>query len=88
MPGLRWELFHAIADAGSAEARRRVTALGLERRIIFRNVAFETHSQTLKDRGGGEVPALWDGSTLRSGVAPVLAGLELLVREDPGPPTG
>ena len=69
-----FELFHRIVDAGSAQARKRVTALGLE--LKFRNVEFEKPAARLKELGGdGTVPALWDGETLHVGTEAVLARL-------------
>ena len=70
------ELFHRLADDGSAAARRRVLALGLEGRVTFRNVAFAAHREALAARGGAATPALWDGERLHVGVDAVLAALE------------
>ena len=70
------ELFHRLADGPSAAARRRVLALGLEGRVTFRNVAFDSHREALAARGGAATPALWDGERLHVGVDAVLAALE------------
>ncbi len=71
------DLFHSLADPGSAEARRRAGALGLLNRLRLRNVHFESHRAALVELGGGSVlPALWDGRTLHQGLGPVLAALE------------
>ena len=69
------ELFHRLGEEGSAAARRRVLALGLEGRVAFRNVAFDSHRAALAAHGGGATPALWDGSRLHVGVGAVLAEL-------------
>jgi hypothetical protein len=73
MPGL--ELFHRVAEPGSAEVRRRVLALGLEERVAFRNVEFASHREALAARGGAVTPALWDGARLHAGAPAVLAAL-------------
>jgi hypothetical protein len=75
------ELFHAIGDEGSAEARRLVTDLDLVRRVRFRNVHFAEVAADLAARGGGATPALWDGVRLIEGRAAVLAALRALVDE-------
>lgn len=74
------ELFHAIADSGSAAARRRLVELELERRVRIRNVTYPEVEADLRARGGGamETPAFWDGRTLAVGEAAVLAALERL----------
>jgi hypothetical protein len=77
----RLALFHQLADPGSAEARQRVVALGLEKRVAFCNVVFESHRAALAELGGGETPALWDGRTLHVGLRPVLAALEAVARD-------
>jgi hypothetical protein len=76
----RAELFHRIAEPGSAAARRRVGELGLGDRVAFRNVEFDSHRDALHARGGAETPALWDGSALHSGERAVVAALEALAR--------
>ncbi|MBI3182766.1 MAG: hypothetical protein HYZ28_11565 [Myxococcales bacterium] len=75
-----FELFHLIADSGSARVRRRVVELGLESRLRFRNVGFEEAQQALEDRGGKGVPALWDGERLLEGPDAVIERLESLAR--------
>jgi hypothetical protein len=67
------ELFHAIADAASAEARRRAAALGLLGRLDLRNVHYPSHRAALAARGGGAGPALWDGERLHQGLDAVVA---------------
>jgi hypothetical protein len=75
----RPELFHRIAEPASAEARRRLGAIGLAGQVEFRNVEFDVHRQALAARGGGEAtPALWDGERLHQGGAEVLAALDQL----------
>ena len=74
------ELFHRLADPGSATARRLVVELGLADRVSFRNVAFDSHRDALAARGGGETPALWDGRTLHVGIAAVRVALEAAAR--------
>jgi hypothetical protein len=77
MPDLA--LFHRLAEPGSAEARRRVLALGLEGRVAFRNVEFPSHRDALEARGGGATtPALWDGASLHVGTEAVLAALDAI----------
>ena len=75
------ELFHRVADPASAAARRKLVELGLEARVSFRNVHFEVHEQALAALGGGEVPAVWDGTTLEMGAESVIRRLEALARE-------
>ena len=72
------ELFHVIADAGSAAARLRVVELGLEERVRFRNLVYEEVAADFAARGGSTTPALWDGATLVAGEAEVIAALERL----------
>ena len=72
------ELFHAVNDADSAAARRRVLELGLKERIEFRNVFFAEVAAELRARGGGRVPALWRKGRLVEGLEPVLAALATL----------
>ena len=74
------ELFHAIGDAGSAQARKAVGALGLEGRLRFRNIVYPDVRADFEARGGRELPALWDGVKLVQGAAAVLAALEKLAR--------
>lgn len=75
------ELFHLVADPASARVRKRMTGLGLESRISFRNVHFETHRDALAALGGGEVPALWDGAQLVAGEGACVSFLERLASE-------
>ena len=76
------ELFHAIADPGSAAARAFVVEHALEGKVRFRNVCYEEVQADLRQRSStGEVvtPALWDGHALVEGEAAVLEGLRRLV---------
>lgn len=66
-----FELFHEIADAASAEARRCVVDLGIKARVDFRNVAYDEHRADWSARGGQRLPALWDGSELVQGLEAV-----------------
>ncbi|HSN92619.1 MAG TPA: hypothetical protein VLS93_15415 [Anaeromyxobacteraceae bacterium] len=74
------ELFHRLAEPGSAEARRLAVALGLEGRVAFRNVEFPSHREALLARGGEATPALWDGARLHQGLEAVRRALEGLAR--------
>jgi hypothetical protein len=82
MPDLA--LFHRLAEPGSAEARRRVVALGLQGRVAFRNVEFPSHRDALAAHGGGETPALWDGARLHAGTEAVLAALDAIAASATG----
>jgi arsenate reductase len=74
------ELFHATNDPDSAVVRRRVSELGLEDHIRFRNVFYEEVTRDLRARGGHATPALWDGSRLHIGKSAALAVIETLPR--------
>jgi hypothetical protein len=63
----RFELFHRIGDPGSARIRQRVLALGLLEQADFRNIAFDSHRLAYEERGGTELPSIWDGLKLWSG---------------------
>ena len=69
------ELFHAIGDAGSAAARRFISANGLEEKIRFRNMFYPEVEADFRARGGASIPALWDGARLVEGEAAVLEAL-------------
>jgi hypothetical protein len=73
MAGL--ELFHRLAEPGSAAARKLVVDAGLEGRAQFRNVAFDAHREALAAHGGGPTPALWDGARLHVGLDAIRAAL-------------
>lgn len=73
------QLFHAIADRGSAQVRRYVVEYGLEELIRFRNVAFEEALADLSSHGGADVPALWDGAELHTGAERIISRLTQLV---------
>lgn len=79
------ELYHRIAEADSATARRRAGELGVG--LELRNVHFESHAAALRARGGGDgTPALWDGERLYQGLPAVLEALERLAgRQGAGP---
>lgn len=76
----RPELFHTIADPASAEARRLVIELGLEKRVRLRNVHYSEVEQDLKARGGAATPALWSDGRLVEGLAEVAAALAALAQ--------
>ena len=44
---MKLELFHLVADGASARVRKRIVELGVETRVSFRNVHFESHQQAL-----------------------------------------
>ncbi len=70
------ELFHATDDGGdSAAARKYIVDHDLVERIRFRNVTYDEVKTDFSARGGTQTPALWDGETLTSGRAAVLAKL-------------
>lgn len=70
-----FELFHSIADAGSAKVRRWVVDHGLEAAVRFRNVTYPEVAADLRARGGTATPALWDGAKLLTGAELVIARL-------------
>lgn len=72
------ELFHSLAEEGSAAVRRLVVERGLEERVRFRNVVYPEVSADLAAHGGGATPALWDGESLLEGTAAVTAALREL----------
>jgi hypothetical protein len=74
------ELFHRLAEPGSAETRRLAVALGLGGRVAFRNVDFPSHRDALAARGGAATPALWDGVRLHEGLEAVREALAALAR--------
>lgn len=70
-----FELFHAIADPGSAKVRRYVVDHELGESIRFRNVTYEEVQKDLTARGGTDAPALWDGERLVTGADAIIARL-------------
>lgn len=70
-----FELFHAIADHGSARVRKAVTDWGLGLAIRFRNVVYPEVQADLTARGGSTAPALWDGHRLITGAEAILSRL-------------
>jgi hypothetical protein len=74
-PPRKPELFHAIADAGSAAARRLVVELGLEDALRLRNLAYPEVEADFAARGGTRTPALWDDAILVEGEDAVVAAL-------------
>jgi hypothetical protein len=75
VPAASLELFHRIAEPDSAAARRSVGELGLDARVVFRNVDFASHGEALAAHGGATTPALWDGAALHTGLDAVREGL-------------
>lgn len=70
-----FELFHAIGDASSALVRRFVVDQELDEVVRFRNVSYPEVQLDLSARGGGPLPALWDGVELVIGADAVIARL-------------
>jgi hypothetical protein len=70
-----FELFHSIADAGSAKVRRWVVDHDFAEHVRFRNVTYPEVQADLTARGGREAPALWDGRVLLSGADAIIARL-------------
>ena len=74
-PSAELELFHQIADEGSARVRRFVVEHELTEAVRFRNVVYEAPQQRLAELGG-TVPALWDGDKLFVGADAVISRLK------------
>lgn len=72
------QLFHAISDEGSAEARRLVVELGLGERVRFRNLTYPEVEADFRAHGGTRPPALWDGHALLEGAEAVTSALRRL----------
>ena len=70
------ELFHVVAEPGSAGARRRVVERQLISQVRFRNLAYAEVQADFVARGGRLTPALWDGARLFEGEAAVLEALD------------
>jgi hypothetical protein len=73
-----FELFHEIAHAPSAKARRYVVDHYLEDAVRFRNLAYPEARADFEARGGQTLPALWDGERLHQGAEAVVARLGVL----------
>jgi hypothetical protein len=73
-----FELFHAIADAPSAQVRRAVVEFDLNDQIRFRNVAYPEVQADLTSRGANQVPALWDGTHWVLGADAIISRLKAL----------
>ena len=74
------ELFYTIADAACAAARKTILAAKLKDRVTFRNMYYPEVQHDFKLRGGKELPALWDGTTLHQGLKAVEAIVATLPR--------
>ncbi len=70
-----FDLFHSIADPGSARVRRTIVEWGLEPHVRFRNITYPEVQTDLMAHGGISAPALWDGEKLFTGADAVLARL-------------
>ena len=70
-----FELFHAIADPGSARVRKYVVDHELTEDVRFRNVTYEEVQRDLTAHGGTNAPALWDGEKLFTGADAIIARL-------------
>lgn len=75
---MKLELFHAIADSGSARVRKWIDEHDLLSVMRYRNVVYPEVLADLVARGGSEqsVPALWDGEKLFVGADAVIARLQ------------
>ena len=78
MTAPRPQLFHSIADPASARARAFAVERALVERVQFRNTSYPEVVVDLQAHGGGPLPAIWDGATLHTGEAAVLAFLRSL----------
>ena len=73
------QLFHAIADRGSARVRNFIADHELLDRMRYRNVIYPEVLADLQGHGGSaeSVPALWDGEKLHVGADAIIAVLSL-----------
>ena len=78
------ELFHRIAEPGSARMRKLVVDRALEPLVRFRNAIYPEVMAALASHGGAETPALWDGERLFSSEAAVRGRLLELISGLPG----
>lgn len=69
-----FQLFHQIADEGSARVRRFVVEHDLLEAVQFRNVFYDEPAKRLAELGG-RAPALWDGERLFVGADAAIARL-------------
>jgi hypothetical protein len=69
------ELFHRIADEGSARVRRYVVDRELESQVDFRNLTYPEAEADFVARGGTVAPAVWDGERLYQGAEAAIARL-------------
>ena len=71
-----FELFHVVADAGSARVRRFVTERELTGVVRFRNLTYDEPLAALKQHDpSATAPALWDGEKLFVGADAAIARL-------------
>lgn len=80
-PRTMHELFHEIADADCAAARRLAVERGLADRIAFRNLTYAEAREAFTSHGGTHLPALWDGGMLHEGLDAVVARLHAMEAE-------
>ena len=59
--------------------RRFVVEHTLEDRVRFRNVAFPEAESALREHGGQDTPALWDGKRLAQGAEAAIARLQAVL---------
>jgi hypothetical protein len=74
-------LYHRVADPASASIRRLIVERGLKSRIDFQNVDTDA-AEEFAGRGGGTIPALWDGKRLHEGEAAVRLVLDAMMRAE------
>jgi hypothetical protein len=77
-------LFHRLEDPASAAVRRSIVARGLKARIDFQNVDSEEGRALFAERGGGDLPAIWDGERILAGRAAIEAWLAELTGDPDG----
>jgi hypothetical protein len=75
---VKLELFHAIADPGSARVRRWIDEHELLGVMRYRNVFYPEVLADLIKHGGSEqaLPALWDGEKLHVGADAAIARIQ------------
>lgn len=71
-----FEIFHVIADASSAAARRFVSDHELGAFVRLRNITYPEVKADFDARAGQALPALWDGKTFTYGTDAIIAKLK------------